>query len=273
MRRWLPLLLAAALATSAVAARAGEEPALGFTQPSSEIEVSTALRDVVSDVLVKEGDVVARGDLLAVLDTAQLEAELAIAKAKAEAGGAVAHARAVLQAKQDQYDLMARLKKQGAARAEELNNAQSELAVAQADLQAAEDQQRIAGLEVGRLEAALAERHIRAPADGVVTDILRDPGELVGAQETRLMILAVLDPLQVEVFVATAVGRDLKPGAQATIQLPLSGVSVVARVVDVSVKADAASGTMRVRLQFDNHDLALRSGERALVSFNLAAAR
>ena len=263
----LPVLTAGGASRFAAAA----EPALGFTAPSTEIEVSTALRDLVTEVAVREGDVVAKGDLLVVLDTAALEAELAIARARAEASGALRRAEAVLAAKQTQYDLMAKLRKQGAARAEELSFAESELAVAQAELQGAADQQVIARLEVARLETALEQRHVRAPADGVIAEIFRDPGELVGAQETRLMTLAVLDPLQVEVYVATAQGRGLGQGATATIELPLAGVSVVGTVVDVAVKADAASGTMRVRLQFDNPGLALRSGERALVTFALAA--
>jgi len=269
----LLLLAALPVLTTGGASRfaAAAEPALGFTAPSTEIEVSTALRDLVTEVAVREGDVVAKGDLLAVLDTAALEAELAIAKARAEASGALRRAEAVLAAKQTQYDLMAKLRKQGAARAEELSFAESELAVAQAELQGAADQQVIARLEVARLQTALEQRHVRAPADGVIAEIFRDPGELVGAQETRLMTLAVLDPLQVEVYVATAQGRGLAPGATATIELPLAGVSVLGSVVDVAVKADAASGTMRVRLQFDNPDLALRSGERALVTFALAA--
>lgn len=264
----LPALLAGGASRVAEAA----EPVLGFTAPSTEIEVSTALRDVVTEVPVKEGDVVAKGDLLAVLDTAQLEAELAIARARAEAGGALKRAEAVLASKQSQYDVMAKLRKQGAARAEELSFAQAELSVAEAELQGALDQQVIAELEVKRLEAALEQRRVRASADGVITEIFRDAGELVGAQETRLMTLAVLDPLQVEVYVATAVGGLLGAGATATIELPLAGVSVVGTVTDVAVKADAASGTMRVRLRFDNPGLALRSGERALVTFNQAAA-
>lgn len=264
----LPVLLAGGAPRPAMAA----EPTLGFTAPSTEIEVSTALRDVVTEVAVKEGDVVAAGDLLAVLDTAQLEAELAIARARAEAGGALKRAEAVLASKQSQYDVMAKLRKQGAARAEELSFAQAELSVAEAELQGALDQQVIAELEVKRLEAALEQRRVRASADGVITEIFRDAGELVGAQETRLMTLAVLDPLQVEVYVATAVGGLLGAGATATIELPLAGVSVVGTVTDVAVKADAASGTMRVRLRFDNPGLALRSGERALVTFNQAAA-
>jgi RND family efflux transporter MFP subunit len=269
----LLLLAALPVLTTGGASRfaAAAEPALGFTAPSTEIEVSTALRDLVTEVAVREGDVVAKGDLLVVLDTAALEAELAIAKARAEASGALRRAEAVLAAKQTQYDLMAKLRKQGAARAEELSFAESELAVAQAELQGAADQQVIARLEVARLETALDQRLVRAPADGVIAEIFRDPGELVGAQETRLMTLAVLDPLQVEVYVATAQGRALAQGATATIELPLAGVSVVGSVVDVAVKADAASGTMRVRLQFDNPGLALRSGERALVTFALAA--
>ena len=272
LSRLLLLLAALPVLTTGGASRlAAAEPALGFTAPSTEIEVSTALRDLVTEVAVREGDVVAKGDLLVVLDTAALEAELAIAKARAEASGALRRAEAVLAAKQTQYDLMAKLRKQGAARAEELSFAESELAVAQAELQGAADQQVIARLEVARLETALEQRHVRAPADGVIAEIFRDPGELVGAQETRLMTLAVLDPLQVEVYVATAQGRALAQGATATIELPLAGVSVVGSVVDVAVKADAASGTMRVRLQFDNPGLALRSGERALVTFALAA--
>jgi len=267
MRKALhPLLLASALLVGATSA-AEAEPALGFAAPSTEIDVSTSVRDVVTEVAVKEGQAVAAGELLAVLDTAELEAELAIARARASAEGGIKRAEAILASKQSQFDIMTKLRKQGAARAEELSFAEAELAVATAELQGALDQQAIADLEVRRLEAAVERRRVRAPADGVITEIYRESGELVGAEETRLMTLAVLDPLQVDVYVATALGRALRPGDTATIDLPLAGAVVVGTIIDIAVKADAASGTMRVRLHFDNPDQALRSGERALVTF------
>lgn len=270
-RTFRTLLASAGLLCGLAGGLQAQETALGFTAPSKEIEVSTALRDLVTEAFVREGDFVERGAPLLALDTAQLEADLAIARAKAAAAGPLARAEAVLAAKQHQFDLLSKLRKQGAARAEEVAFAESELAVAKAEMLAAEDQQRIAELEVARLEAALAQRRVLAPADGVITEIFREPGELVGAQETRLMLLAVLDPLQVEVYVPTTLGRLLQPGLAVSIELPLAGETLVGSIVDVAVKADAASGTVRVRVQFDNGDLAVRSGERALVSFTSVA--
>lgn len=266
----LLLLLLAALpfpAPTAVAA----EPALGFTAPSREVEVATAVRGLVVAVMVAEGDLVAQGEPLAELDAAELRAELAIARARAGAEGAVRRAAALLASKQQQYDRMARLRAQGAARAEEVALAEAELRVAEADMIAAEEQQGIAELEVARLEALLDQRVVRAPTGGVVTELLREPGELVGAQETRLLTLAVLDPLLVEVFVPNALGRALEKGMAAQVALPDLGRSLAGTIADVAVEADAASGTMRVRLYLPNDGLGLRSGERALVDFGLPA--
>lgn len=270
MTRILLLSLCGLLLAAAPAA--AQEPALGFTAPSREVEVSTAVRGLVEEVLVVEGDRVESGQVVAVLDAAELEAELAIARARAGAEGPVRRAAALLAAKQQQYNRLAKLRQQGAARAEEVALAEAELRVAEADMVAAEEQQKIAELEVARLQALLAQNSVRAPSPGVVTEILREPGELVGAQETRLLSVAVLDPLQIEVYVPNALGRRLERGMAAQVELADLGLALTGEIADVAVKADAASGTMRVRVHLANADFRLRSGERALVSFTTAAA-
>lgn len=272
MPRFLPALVIALLTAGAATAVPAQEPALGFTAPSREVEVSTVVRGLVRDLLVSEGERVAAGQALARIDAAELEAELAIARARAAAEGGVRRAQALLAAKQQQYDRLAKLRQQGAARAEEVALAEAELRVAEADMVAATEQQKIAELEVMRLEALLDQHLVLAPSDGVVTEILREPGELVGAQETRVLALAVLDPLQIEVFVPNALGRRLERGMPAQVDLADLGLTVTGTIADVAVKADAASGTMRVRVHLANDDGRLRSGERAMVSFGSVAA-
>lgn len=59
----------------------------GYTEPYKTITVSAAEAGVIKELPVEEGTVVKQGQILARLDVAQLDAELEIAKIKADFSG------------------------------------------------------------------------------------------------------------------------------------------------------------------------------------------
>ena len=116
------------------------------------------------------------------------------------------------------------------------------------------------------LVSALAQRSIRSPVAGVVTDRLLSPGEFV--KGTAILKLAQIHPLRVEVIAPVALLGKIAVGMRAEVQpeAPVSGsypaiVTVVDRVVD------AASGTFGVRLELPNPNYRLPAGLKCKVRF------
>jgi HlyD family secretion protein len=172
----------------------------------------------IAEVLVREGDPVSRGQLLARLDAGELEARAGAARAQAEAARAtlaeleagtrleeVAHGRAALRSAVRRLDDASRdlaraqrLFEGGAISREALDRAESAHALAEAGVDQARQQvtlletgarpERIAAQRaavdaalaaVRQAEVALENTEVRAPFDGRVTIRHREPGEAV----------------------------------------------------------------------------------------------
>ena len=226
------LLTTLALASAAFA----EDPAiLGYTEPTRIITVSASDIGVIAEMLVKEGDAVKKGQVLARLDITVLSAELEIAKAEAK-----------LAATRNQRVL--ELQQSTRVTPEELEKAKTELAIKNG--------------QVRRIEAMIEVRTMHSPVDGVVTEIKRDPSESVSAANPHVLTVVQIDRLSVNLFLPPARVEQLKVGAQAELLLLDPERRVPAVVEFVSPVTDAASGTVRVKFAIENPTGAIRSGGR-----------
>lgn len=89
---------------------------------------------------------------------------------------------------------------------------------------------------------------IRAPADGVVTERLVDPGDSV-SPNMRLMTLADLNSLEAVVHLPELQWRDLRAGQTVSVRPEaLPGVEVQGRVKRVNPVIDPANGTFKVTI-------------------------
>jgi HlyD family secretion protein len=193
----------------------------------------------VAEILVEEGRRVAAGQVLARQTTDRLEAAIAQIQAKIGAQQAVvdrlktgsrpqeiAQARAEVEAARirvsNAENVKARLRqtsKTGATSKQDLDDAQANLRVAQAqlkvrekaldlvregprqeDIAAAEHQLQALKAELQLLHIRLADRTLAAPADGVVQSRLLEPGELAGPGRP-VLTLALTDPKWVRAYV------------------------------------------------------------------------
>ncbi len=222
-------------------ATARAEEILGYTEPFKTINMSSSEQGVIAEMLVEEGAIVKKTQVVARLDTATLAAELDIAKAEAK-----------LQA--------TRLK-----RLEDLSSANrstpEELDRARTDLTIKEAQKR-------KIEAQIEVRTLRSPVDGIVTEIKRDPSEAVSAANPHVMTVVQVDKLIVNLFLPPSRATCFKVGAATNLQLLDEKATTPATVEFVSPVTDSASGTVRVKFVIQNADGAHRSGGRCTLADN-----
>lgn len=193
-------------------------------EPRLVANVGSPVEGTLSQVLVDRGDSVGKGQIVARLNNSVEAANLELRRAQEEFG-------------KRKVERNADLFKQELISASEKDEM--------------ETQTRISGLEVKQQMEVLEQRNIRSPLSGVVVDRFLGPGERVSNE--KIMRIAQIDPLNVEVIAPVELFGRIQPGMSADIRLdPMMKGSYSARVVVVDRVIDAASGTFGVRLSLPN---------------------
>ncbi len=265
------LLIASALLIIPSPGNAEAETAQLFDcviEPHALIKLGSPVAGVVSDVFVDRSDLVKKNQVVATLESSVEEATVELSRGRALAGGVIAARKAADEFGKRAVDRQAELYNQNALSQQIMDEAELEASVSTALLQEARDNQAIEELELLRSEAALAQRSIRSPIDGIVVNRMVQPGERV--DEAPILELAQVDPLSVEVIVPTALFGQIEKGMSVSVmpEEPIGGVRL-ATIVIVDRMIDAASGTFRVRADLPNPELALPGGLRCQVRFDL----
>lgn len=219
--------------------QADEPSILGYTEPYRTITVSAAEQGIIAEMFVEEGARAGKGQVLARLDTASLEADLEIVRAEA------------------------RLQTTRLKRLEELSTANrstpEELERARTDLTIKEAQTR-------KINAQIENRTLRSPVDGVVTEIKRDPSEAVSAANPHVLTVVQVDKLIVNLFLPPARAAAFRTGATVALALLDEQRNADAKVEFVSPVTDFASGTVRVKFVLENAAGTHRSGGRCTLA-------
>ena len=204
------------------------------------------------------GAKVVQGQLLAELETPELNQQLGSARAmkqQAEAGLTLAKTTA------SRWQEM-RLSKIVSAQEADEKAADAELKSAALNSAAA---------EVRRLEELVGFARITAPFDGVVTSRKTDIGQLVVAGSgVELFRIAQTRTLRVYVRLPQSLSSSAQPGTMAQVILSDGGGApkrVEARLVRTSGAVDPASRTLLTELELPNADGALLPGGFAQVEF------
>jgi RND family efflux transporter MFP subunit len=219
----------------------------GTTQPIDQTIVKSRVAGRLAEVLVREGDRVTEGQVLARFETTELQAKLNERQSALEA--ARADARWTARDRSDKETLANRnIVSQSAAdqaRATAENRA-SMVAVAEAQL------------EVARKN--LADAEVKAPFDGVVGERLANQGESLPIDGK---ILALLDTSHVEIAAqmpAADVIR-MKVGQTATVMLEGFGDRVFnGKITRISPTTQAGSRSIPVYVEITDRHEALRGG-------------
>ncbi|MCF6313111.1 MAG: efflux RND transporter periplasmic adaptor subunit [Verrucomicrobiales bacterium] len=242
---------------------------VGVTEPVEEVELAFPEAGVIGELLVKEGDVVKKGQVLAKLDNRILEVGLKIAEVRASSEAERKSAKARLATKQRRLTELEKISKGGGVNADELFRAKAEVEITQADLMEAEVKAEENQLRVVQIQAQIERRTLFSPINGVVERTFRDEAEAVGGGADVVMKVARLDELILVVYVDAQTGGLLKVGQKLKVSSMVGDKQGRAQVAFVSPVTDASSGTTRVRLLLGNAENLHRSGVKYRVGITL----
>ncbi len=249
-----------------------EVTATGNLQPLIQVDISSELSGVVRSVLVNDNQQVKKGDVLAVLDTTRLAAQVegAIASA-ASARAQVKQAKATLKETEQVLLRIQQLVTRGTATDQAAETALAARDRAAASVDVAEANVQIAEAQLKLQEADLAKSSIYAPIDGVVLKRDVDPGQTVASslQAPVLFVIAAdLRRMELKAAIDEADIGMVAPGQSAKFTVDaFSGRTFDADIRDIAFASVTTDGvvTYDARLDVDNEELLLRPGMTATV--------
>lgn len=235
-------------------------------EPNRRVQLSTAVEGVLDTVKVKRGDVVKAGEIVALLQSGVEKAAVKLAQKRAGLQAQIDARKARVKSAERKFRRAEDLVDKNFVSSEELEEAATELEVAERNLQEALESQQLAKLDLVRAKEQLALRVIKSPIDGVVVQTFLSGGEF--AQGQPILEIAAIDPLHVEVILPMSEYGQIASGAKARVspEAPLEG-SYDAEVTIVDKVVDAASGTFGVRLLLPNAEFQLPAGVECEVEF------
>lgn len=218
---------------------------------ADQIDVATRVPGRVAEIRVAEGALVEAGEVLAVMDTRELEAQQARAEADAaraasqveEVAALIAQRRAELALAEDEYARARTLADRGVSAASVAEQQETRRASAEAALDAAIAQLHTAerGVEAARAlvrqyEAQIEDATLTAPTFGRVLYRLAQPGEVLGGGG-KVVTLLDLSQVYMEVFLPAGEATTTAIGAEARIRLDAVPYAIPAYVSFVSPEA------------------------------------
>jgi RND family efflux transporter MFP subunit len=250
---------------TAVAPTAGSEAgavlqATGYVTARRQATVSAQITGTLTAVLIEEGDHVKQGQVLARLDDSGYKANLAAAKAQADAAHAqVAQYRAQLAQSVHDAARLQSLVARGLVSKQSADQAQTQVDSLRAQLNAQLQQARSADAQANVAKVNFDYTVVRAPFSGVVTTKDAQVGEIIsplsaGGGFTRTGVGTIVDmaSLEVDVDVNEAYIGRVKPGMPAEAVLDAyPDWSIPAHVVAIVPTADRGKATIKVRVALE----------------------
>jgi HlyD family secretion protein len=246
--------------------------ATGTLQPLTQVDVSSELSGVVRSVSVEENQEVKKGDVLAVLDKARIQAQIEGAKASVQAAQAqVEQAATTLADTNRTLERTKQLAAKGMAATQALDTATADRDRAAAALSVAKANVAVAEANEKLQETDLAKSTIYAPIDGVVLTRSVDPGQTVASSFSAPVLFVIaqdLKSMQLEAAIDEAdIGKVAKGQTGHFTVDAFPGQDFDAKISDIAYASVTTDNvvTYQAKLDVDNSKLLLRPGMTAAV--------
>jgi len=256
------------------------------TLEATEITISSKSNGQVLDLLVKEGDHVQIGSVIAVVDTEKL----ALQKEQIQAGLAevdyhISTAREGINLAQEQvesitkkYERINKLQKEGAATQQQLddietmyNQSQTQLKTTQSNLKAAQMKKQQIEANLKLIESQIKDATIVSPASGIVINKFIEQGENV-AMGLPIVTIADLTKLWIKLYVTAPQLGFIQLGEKAAIRVDsfpdrkfdgkIIWISSKAEFTPKNIQTEEARADLvyAVKIDVPNPDLVLKIG-------------
>lgn len=246
------------------------------TRPSADITMSFVQPGRIAAVHLKEGDVVKAEQVLVQEDDAAEQVLLSQLAAQCEDMTQIRAGEASLAQKKVDLQKLEKAAAGNAATALEVEHAKLDVRIAELSLELARFQHEQELRKYHEQNIRVRNMQLRSPIDGSVEKIDVEVGESVNTTTEAIQVVQI-DPLWIDVPVPLPQAIGLKVGQAAQVAFEPSdkpaqaeqtaaSLGLPGRIIFVAAVADAASGTLRVRIEAPNK--ARRpAGEHVLVAF------
>jgi len=207
------------------------------------------------------GSQVTRGEVLAVIESPEVDQQLSQAEAaRQQAAASLALAKSTV----ERWEA---LRKKDVVSQQELDERRSGATQAVANLAAAD-------ANVARLRQLQGFTRVLAPFDGVITRRNVEVGDLVDSSGKALFVLTQMDPLRIYVNVPQSYAQLVRAGQKVVVtQAELRGRAFNGEVARTAGAIDPATRTMQVEINLPNRDGTLLPGAYVQVDLPLAGAK
>jgi len=196
---------------------------------------------LLTKVYVKEGQKVAKGQLLATIDdaglseqVAQMEVQLSLAKTT--------------------FERQKRLWEQKIG-------SEIEFLQAKATYEGQEN-------AVNQMKSQLAKTSVRAPFSGIIDDIITEQGTVVGAGASQLLRIVNLDNMYIEAEVPEVYLSRIVPGKTVEVYFPVLGETLNTKVDQVSNFINPSNRTFKITILIKNKEKLIKPNLTAKIKIN-----
>ena len=208
-------------------------PVSGTLKPSLEIRIASPIPEVVDEVLVKEGQAVRQGQVLARFRTSAMEPAALSAEAQRRLAAS-------------DYERMQHLYKEGAVSQRDVENAEVSLRAAEAN--------------EAQAKKKFDEATVRAPASGVISERAVDSGDRVKDGDLLFRLVNTTE-LEFEATVPSEYVAHVRPGAPVVLTVAgAAEAGLSGRVSRVNATADAATRQVKLYVTVANRGERLVGG-------------
>ncbi|WP_297610117.1 efflux RND transporter periplasmic adaptor subunit [uncultured Sutterella sp.] len=214
--------------------------ALGEVVPDHRVEAASRLSAYIEAIPKKEGDLVKAGDVVARLDSRDVEAGVRTAAAKVSAAAAAARDAAL------DHEKFSALYKEGLVSENDWRKITLKNEAAQSDKRQAEAM-------LAAAKAQLAYTTVRSPIDGRVARVLKREGDLALPGLPIVVVDSETNP-KVEFSIPQNQRQNLQTGTEALVRLEGDDSPFTGTIERTTESADRISRTTLARIAFSEDD-------------------
>src|SRR5438045_668918 len=251
------------LLVQAPASSTGEKTLLnasGYVTARREATVASKVTGKVIEVLVEEGMKIEAGQILARIDSSNVDKSLRLAEAQSEsARKALDETKANLEQAERELARFTQLAANKVASQSDLDRAEAEAKSLRARLEKQKADIVVSERDVAQWQQQLDDTIIRAPFAGIVTSKNAQPGEMIspmsaggGFTRTGICTLVDMSSLEIEVDVNESYINRVEPGQRVEATLDsYPDWHIPSKVIAVIPAADRQKATVKVRVGFE----------------------
>ena len=203
--------------------------------------ITPEFNGILTNVYVKEGQRVSKGQVLAKIDDGGLSQQLA------------------------QFRIQSDLAKTTFERQKRLWDQKigSEIQFLQAKSSYQSQQEAI-----NQLQQQINKTTVRAPFSGTIDDVITEKGSVVGAGQTPLMQIVNLDDMYIETDVPESYVSNVIKGKNVNVEFPVLGKSIDTEIRQAGAVINPANRTFRVEIGVPNKDKSIKPNLTARLKIN-----